>query len=164
MRSHKHPTLKSTRDAIVAEARSWVLTPFMHQQRLKGVGVDCVGVIVGTGESCQVLSINPLEWAAFAAYTRQPNPNRMLRGMRKFLVELETPREQIAPIGSIGWFGWREGIPMHLAIVAEYEGRPTMIHAYEPIKKCVENTIDSEWLGRLQSWWAYPGVANWSGN
>lgn len=30
------------RDAIVAEARSWLGTPWHHRQMKKGVGVDCV--------------------------------------------------------------------------------------------------------------------------
>jgi cell wall-associated NlpC family hydrolase len=30
-----------TRDAVVAEALSWELTPYHHRARIKGVGVDC---------------------------------------------------------------------------------------------------------------------------
>lgn len=33
-------------DKIVAEALSWVGTPFHHQGRKKGVGVDCVGFLL----------------------------------------------------------------------------------------------------------------------
>jgi cell wall-associated NlpC family hydrolase len=29
------------RDAVVAEARAWVRTPYVHQSRLKGIGADC---------------------------------------------------------------------------------------------------------------------------
>lgn len=29
------------REAVVAEARTWLRTPYHHQGRLKGVGVDC---------------------------------------------------------------------------------------------------------------------------
>ena len=31
----------SVRQAVVAEALSWLGTPYAHRQRLKGVGVDC---------------------------------------------------------------------------------------------------------------------------
>lgn len=30
-----------TREAVVAEALSWELTPYHHRARIKGVGVDC---------------------------------------------------------------------------------------------------------------------------
>jgi NlpC/P60 family putative phage cell wall peptidase len=32
------------RAAIVAEAKTWLGTPYAHRQRLKGVGADCAGV------------------------------------------------------------------------------------------------------------------------
>jgi NlpC/P60 family putative phage cell wall peptidase len=32
---------------IVAEARSWVGTPYHHQAALKGVGCDCLGLVRG---------------------------------------------------------------------------------------------------------------------
>lgn len=34
------------RAAIVAEARSWVRTPYMHRQGVKGAGVDCAQLLV----------------------------------------------------------------------------------------------------------------------
>ena len=34
------------REQVVAEARSWLGTPFQHQQALKGVGVDCLTLII----------------------------------------------------------------------------------------------------------------------
>ena len=35
-----------TKEDVVREAKTWLGTPFHHQGRLKGVGVDCAGVIV----------------------------------------------------------------------------------------------------------------------
>jgi cell wall-associated NlpC family hydrolase len=35
------------RAAIVAEARSWIGTPYRHQASLKGVGTDCLGLLRG---------------------------------------------------------------------------------------------------------------------
>lgn len=36
-----------TRDQIVAEARSWIGTPYAHQASVKGAGVDCLGLARG---------------------------------------------------------------------------------------------------------------------
>ena len=33
--------MSAAREAVVAEALSWLGTPYAHRQRLKGVGVDC---------------------------------------------------------------------------------------------------------------------------
>lgn len=38
----------SWRDQIVAEARTWLGTPYHHKGRIKGVGVDCGGIIYET--------------------------------------------------------------------------------------------------------------------
>jgi len=35
-----------TRAEIIAEARTWLKTPWRHQGRLKGIACDCVGHIV----------------------------------------------------------------------------------------------------------------------
>jgi NlpC/P60 family putative phage cell wall peptidase len=34
------------RAAVVAEANSWIFTPYHHNARLKGVGVDCVWLLL----------------------------------------------------------------------------------------------------------------------
>ena len=35
------------RQRIVAEARSWCGTPYHHMARIKGVGVDCLQILIG---------------------------------------------------------------------------------------------------------------------
>jgi NlpC/P60 family putative phage cell wall peptidase len=37
----------STRDAVIAEARAWIGTPYHHQAAIKGVGCDCLGLVRG---------------------------------------------------------------------------------------------------------------------
>lgn len=39
------------RAAVVAEARSWIGTPYLHQASLKGVGCDCLGLVRGVWRS-----------------------------------------------------------------------------------------------------------------
>ncbi|MGI8526915.1 MAG: NlpC/P60 family protein [Pseudolabrys sp.] len=36
-----------SRAGIIAEARSWIDTPYVHQASLKGVGCDCLGLVRG---------------------------------------------------------------------------------------------------------------------
>lgn len=39
-------TIPELRASIVAEALSWLRTPYHHQARIKGVGVDCVWLLI----------------------------------------------------------------------------------------------------------------------
>lgn len=40
------------RDALVAEARSWIGTSYRHQASVKGVGCDCLGLVRGVWRAC----------------------------------------------------------------------------------------------------------------
>ena len=55
------------RDAVVAEARGWVGTPYHHHARIKGVGVDCAQLLCAVYESAGVIphvdpGFYPVEW------------------------------------------------------------------------------------------------------
>jgi len=58
----------SARDAIVAEARSWIGTPYHHQASLKGIGCDCLGLLRGVwrarfGEEPETPPAYSRDWA-----------------------------------------------------------------------------------------------------
>lgn len=38
-------TIQEQRDAVVAEARTWIRTPYAHCARVKGAGVDCAMIL-----------------------------------------------------------------------------------------------------------------------
>ena len=40
---------------MVAEARTWLLTPWHHQARIKGVGVDCAQFLIGVYSACGIV-------------------------------------------------------------------------------------------------------------
>ena len=143
---------------IQAEARTWVGTPYRHQGKVKGRAVDCVGLILGVGHALGFLNISREEWARFASYSRTPNPRKMGEAMELFLDALPIGAAEEPPPGAVGWFGWRDEMPMHLAIIGEFQGRRTMIHAFSHAERCVEHGFVSEWPGRVVSWWAYPGT------
>lgn len=98
------------------------------------------------------------QFTAFGGYSRTPNPRRMREGMERFLAPAKFQLGEVPPAGAIGWFEWRSDLPMHLAIVARFEGRPTMIHSLRSVGRCVENGLDESWAERVNSWWKYPGT------
>lgn len=151
------------RAAVVAEARTWVGTAFAHQAAEKGVGCDCGGLIRGVGVAAGVLEMTAEDWRPWAAYARAPNPRRMGEAMRLFLRRI---RPSQALPGDVLWLQWREDLPMHLAILADFKGRPSIIHAYSgavsrdfPEGRVVEHGYGAEWPARLHSAWRYPGFA-----
>lgn len=150
--------MQSSADQIVYEARRWIGTPYHHQAQLRGVGVDCVGLILGVGKALDIMGPDVDErFKSFNGYSRVPNPARMRKGMETFLAPTDLPADKMPPPGVVGWFQWRDDLPMHLAIIAEFEGRATMIHSYLQIGKCVEHTLDQIWLDRVNSFWRFPG-------
>lgn len=147
-------------DRVVIAARGWVGTPYLHQHRLKGVGVDCGNLVIAAGLEAGVIPWTEEAWAPFVGYGRTPNPAHMTKAMETFLEPLmirPMPAE-LPPDGSVAWMGWRSNLPMHLAILATHGGRRTIIHAYDRARKCAEHGFDQEWPARVISWWRYPGV------
>lgn len=140
---------------VMTEARGWVNepTPYEHQAMRRGLGADCVGLIIGVGLACGVTDWTPKRHRPFAGYARTPNPDRMRVALAEFLIPITEPQ-----IGDIMWLEWREGLPMHLAILADFKGRETMIHASGEIGWCVEHDIDAQWRERIAAWWRYPGL------
>ena len=57
--------------ALLTEARSWLDTPYHHQGRLKGVGVDCIGLIIGVAHALNLSEFDTHD------YARIPNANML---------------------------------------------------------------------------------------
>jgi NlpC/P60 family putative phage cell wall peptidase len=142
--------------AVIEEAKTWVGTPFRHQARVKGVGVDCAQLVIAVGESCGLLAVDPAAWRRFAGYGRAPNPKRMEEALRSFMVPIPPSR---ARLGDVAWLEWRRELPMHLAILSRHGERATLIHALSEVGKACEHGFVAEWPERVVSWWRYPGLA-----
>lgn len=135
----------TTRAAIVAEARRWVGTPWKHQGRLHGVGVDCGGLILGVGKALGLVAYN-----VAPCYGRQPHWAEMHAIMRELFDE--KPLAKPVP-GDILTFSFT-GEPQHLGICTG----DTVIHSYAQLRKVVEHRLDFVWLERMRSVWTYRGV------
>lgn len=142
----------TTRAAIVAEARSWVGTRYQHQGRLKGIGVDCVGLIGGVAIAAGVAE--GAQWAqdrALAGYGRIPDPKVLLGGCERYLDRIE--RWQVGDVLVLSVT--RD--PCHFAIVSALDP-PYIVHAYARSRKVVEARLDETWAGRVRGAYAFRGV------
>jgi len=126
------------RASIVAEARRWLATPFHHQGRVLGVGVDCAGVAVEVAKACG------MQWSDRIGYARIPSQGQFVETVHSATdpVDLEN-----ALPGDLMVFAWRTE-PQHIAIVSSINPL-RIIHAWEQVGKCVENDLDAAWRGRL---------------
>lgn len=140
------------RAAILAEARAWIGTPYLHRASLKGHGADCLGLVRGVWRAL----VGP-EPEAMPAYA----PDWAEAGRRETLADtarrclVQVPVEKAAP-GDVLLFRFRAHLPAKHAVFLSEEGR--MIHAYDGASVC-ETTLSPWWRRRLAYAFAFPGLA-----
>lgn len=127
---------------IINEARSWVGTPFHHQGRVKGAGVDCIGLVIGVAHELCISDFDSTN------YGRIPNPLVMGKGLRENMIKTDL----IEP-GCVLWFAFASA-PMHVGIVTDVG----LIHAYSLVGKVVETGLDQQWLDRSRGVFRFPKV------
>lgn len=130
---------------IVTEARRWLDTPFKHQGRQLGVGVDCVGVVFGVAWA---LGLSDFD---YRIYPRMPNTDTMSTLLRAHLVPIpkSDAREGDVLHMSIG------GRPQHVGLLT---GPAMLLHAYQGVGRCVEHRIDDRWWQSVCGAYQFPGV------
>lgn len=135
-----------TKTAIVEEAKTWMGTPFKHQGRIKGLGVDCVGLIIGVAHTFQLTDFD------YTHYTHQPDGFLMRQLLDQHLQSISI---QAAKAGDIVLMRF-ETQPQHVGILSHYG----IIHAYAQVRRCVEHRLDAVWRSRIVGAYAYPRVEN----
>jgi len=139
---------------VVAEARAWVGTPYQHQQRLRGVAVDCVGLVIGVARALGLCA--PV--FDFSGYGATPDG-------RSLLAECDAHMDRVALAdiapGHIVVLRY-ERDPQHMAIVADYlHGGLSMVHALGTVDgkgKVLEQRLAPEIMARLVQAYALRGV------
>jgi cell wall-associated NlpC family hydrolase len=122
---------------ILAAARQCLGTPFRHQGRLVGGGLDCAGVAIHVAQQIGV------EHLDVSGYGRLPYSDRLQQSLESqpCLVPVD-PAEQ-AP-GDLLLMRFASD-PQHLAILAG----ETIIHAYESVGQCCEHRLSGVWAARI---------------
>lgn len=138
-----------TRLQIVQAAREYVGTPCIHQGRLKKIGVDCIGLIMGVAKDIGSPLVDKED---YRAYRRKPDRGESIM-MRYLRAQC---KESTGKLGDILVF-WtnRPGVPHHMGIKSEGD---KMIHAFTSMKIVAEHSIDATFQSRLMCSFSYPGV------
>lgn len=137
---------------IVAEARGWIGTPYLHQCSVKGAGSDCLGLLRGIWRAV----IGP-EPEAVPAYTQdwdEPARQEVLLGAAlRWLVA--KPLETAAP-GDVLLFRMRDGaVAKHLGIAGRTGAQASFIHAYTG-HGVIESPLSAPWARRIVARFAFP--------
>jgi cell wall-associated NlpC family hydrolase len=135
-----------TADDILAAARETLDTPFMHQGRVVGRGMDCAGVV------CHVAHRMGLPYDAPTNYPRLP-----YQGLLEATLDAQPVLERVtgAPQAGDVLLLRIARDPQHVAICAG----DTIIHAYAEAGKCCEHTYSAEWRRRTVRGYRFRGVA-----
>lgn len=107
------------RQAVVSEALSWRGTPYHHLGRVKGIGVDCVMLLLETYERTGLIPHRETSW-----YTPKWSDRRNAAILMRILGEYARQvREALPGDGALFRIGGRES---HLAIVIDW---PEIVHS-----------------------------------
>lgn len=131
---------------VIREARGWLGTPFHHQARRKGVGVDCAGLVIGVAHALGVSEYD------ITGYGREPYKGLLTREVDQQLARIESPEPGAILLMR---FAVEE---QHLAILSNTD---TLIHAYENAGRCVEHHFSDVWRARVVQSYVLPGVTRW---
>ncbi len=139
------------RDQIVAEARSWIGTPYRHQASLRGVGCDCLGLVRGVWRA--TLGAEPEAAPPYARdWAEAAGEEAFARAARRHLVEIA--RDEFMP-GDVLLFRYAMRYPAKHAAIASAPDR--MIHAHDGAA-VAEVAIAAWWRRRLAYAFRFPGV------
>lgn len=139
-------------DLVLAEARGWIGTPYVHQASCKGAGCDCLGLVRGIWRA--LLGPEPETAPPYTMDWAEPQGEEVLWAAA---LRVLRPLAPCAPEpGDVLLFRMREGaIAKHLGIAADTGARPTFIHAYSG-HGVVESPLSAPWARRIAARFAFP--------
>ena len=139
-------------ECIVAEARSWVGTPYQHQCSTKGAGTDCLGLVRGVWRA--VIGPEPEAVPAYTWDWAEPSGQEVLLGAALRWLRPKALTE--AAPGDVLLFRMRDGgIAKHVGIAARIGPAPTFIHAYTG-HGVLESPLSGPWARRVVARFAFP--------
>ncbi len=135
------------RARILAEARSWLGTPYEHQASCKGAGTDCLGLVRGIWRA--LYGAEPAPVPAYTPDWAEPSQDEvLLRAMARYFV----PVSQAKPGDILVFRIKNNGVAKHLAVLS---GPSRIIHAYSG-RGVVETPLSSAWKGRIAGVFRFP--------
>lgn len=140
------------RPDIVLVARSWIGTPYLHQGRRRGVGCDCLGMVLGIWE--ELFGALPETPPAYTAdWSEAAGAERLWAAAERHLVArpMAEPEQ-----GDVILFRMRDrGVAKHLGVQTETGGDARFVHAYSG-RAVVESRLTPPWSRRIVARFSFP--------
>ncbi|MCY1333619.1 putative phage cell wall peptidase, NlpC/P60 family [compost metagenome] len=136
-----------TPDLIIATARTMLKTPFRHQGRIPGLGLDCAGLLVCV---CQALGLTIED---VQGYGRNPFNGLLEQAIRRQPFLREVPKAELQP-GDVLLMRFTQA-PQHIALVTD----AGIIHAYEHSGAVVEHRLAEVWKARITHCFRFEDIA-----
>lgn len=128
-------TTPVTRQDVVRAARQLLDTPYHHQGRLRGVGVDCVGLLIGVARD---LGLVPSGFDV-PPYPRTPDGTSLMHLAELHMQPLQ-PGEAVQP-GHVVVVRFDQE-PQHLGVAADYRhGGLSLIHSVARPGRVIETRL-----------------------
>ena len=88
---------------IVTQARGWLGTPFHHQARLKKVGCDCLGLVVGVVDELGLKDSTGTLLASYdeVTYSREPDGAYLMQKLVGLLEEIPIAEKRAGDLGLV---------------------------------------------------------------
>ena len=130
--------------AVLAIARAWIGTPYLHQCSVQGVGCDCLGLARGIWRALH--GDEPWEVPPYSRDWGEAGRREVLaEAARAVLIEI---RVDAAGPGALILFRMAPGVPAkHCGILGASVIRPSLIHAYDR-SGVVEEAFTPAWARR----------------
>jgi cell wall-associated NlpC family hydrolase len=126
---------------LIEVARSWLNTPWQHNQKTKGIGVDCVNFLNAIANESGVIIEEIPEH-----YGRVATDNNIEEYLERNFKKKPTKDIEKNNIILYAFSGYKN----HVALATSNN---TIIHANSRVGKVVEHNIDGVWLRCINSVW-----------
>lgn len=137
---------------IVASARGWIGTPYVHQASVRGAGCDCLGLLRGVWR--EVLGPEPETPPAYSMDWSEPQGDEALlrAGIRH--MRLKQREDEVA--GDVLLFRMRSGaVAKHVGLQAQAGAGASFVHAYSG-HGVIESPLSAPWRRRIVARFALP--------
>jgi NlpC/P60 family putative phage cell wall peptidase len=137
---------------IVALARAWIGTPYVHQASVQGAGTDCLGLLRGIWRA--IYGAEPIAVPPYTAdWSEAGGREELMAAADHWLIRKDA--RDAAP-GDVLLFRMRLGsVAKHLGIAAQIGQAPSFIHAYSG-HGVIESPLSEPWARKIVARYQFP--------
>ena len=145
--------IPSVGEQIAERAWSFVGTPWIHQGRRKGVGVDCIGMVIGAVKEVDDFGYDHTSYSMDPNWPLLKSQMEMYAGCVSSTEEGATPAELklVMEPGDILVFNLF-GQPRHVGM---FVGDNTFLHSFATLGEVAPFQLNGKWLRRMFAVYRY---------